>query len=709
MPARMCRFARFTLLIAGVCMVLEGAERPGPVYTDAAYGGETVSLENPAMRLQVYKRISGWGWVEIGVPGGEPIAVLDHFGEADPVVSGRSIPVRIEAQSYRVEKGDFGQRITFPVQLVWYQTVAKSPWAVSALASPALEGTVSITLAPQAPVAKLVYDLKPLTTLGARYLRGPWLKVGSGTFGTAKTDGILPGVEWLWGDEWSSGTDWFQHPEALRVVPHPFKVAAPVMALSYHGTGIGLAWNPNARVMGDKRYLQPVYASPNFIDRANNHLMGLTLPSVAWGMEENTAPVHSTKPGPAPMEFRPGSPIRIEAEIFLVKGNSQDVIEDWVKRHGLPEPPSPRYPLADALERLARSYNTVLWHEGKGWGKTADQASPHPPLFLERYAKEGRDRATAQGLTEKLAWGRRQLESGRVKGTGRSGLRAMSLWPREVQYAYGRELLSHQRGDGSFGFDPEGRHKRDLFYLYPDSIYKPLGVKGDTALDLSVQPAGELLILARLTGEEQFRAAARKALDYCLPMERPEGGDWWETPLHSPNLLAAGHAAVAYFLGYQAFNDLRYRERAIHWLRALLPFTHLWQPEEVTEMYNTKPCLNSTLWYLSSWVNNHVQWEVLVSLAQASELGIDWAKVDPEIDWHRYQTGITIAALRWMADHNDPAHKAKPPTKEVDLVKRGILDGYFYDVHDAVAGDYKGALIEPYSIGVNLAAILERQ
>ena len=34
-----------------------------------------------------------------------------------------------------------------------------------------------------------------------------------------------------------------------------------------------------------------------------------------------------------------------------------------------------------------------------------------------------------------------------------------------------------------------------------------------------------------------------------MPMRRPEGGDFWETPLHSPNLLAAGHAANA--IGYQ--------------------------------------------------------------------------------------------------------------------------------------------------------------
>jgi len=40
------------------------------------------------------------------------------------------------------------------------------------------------------------------------YFRGPWLKVGAGSFAAAKTDGIFPGVHWIVGDEWSSGTDW---------------------------------------------------------------------------------------------------------------------------------------------------------------------------------------------------------------------------------------------------------------------------------------------------------------------------------------------------------------------------------------------------------------------------------------------------------------------------------------------------------------------
>jgi hypothetical protein len=136
-------------------------------------------------------------------------------------------------------------------------------------------------------------------------------------------------------------------------------------------------------------------------------------------------------------------------------------------------------------------------------------------------------------------------------------------------------------------------------------------------------------------------------------MQRPEGGDFWEAPLHSPNPLAAGHATNAYYLGHRAFGDERYRARAIHWIRSLLPFTRLWQPLQNEMAYNTKPCLCASDWYFANWVRDHVQWEVLETFAQSRRLGIDWGAIDPEIDWHRYQEGITVAALCWMIDHRE--------------------------------------------------------
>ena len=120
---------------------------------------------------------------------------------------------------------------------------------------------------------------------------------------------------------------------------------------------------------------------------------------------------------------------------------------------------------------------------------------------------------------------------------------------KEEQLKYGRELLSYQREDGSFPFDPDGRHYVKDDFVVAREYLEPMGLSMDTALDLSITPVTDLLLLAEATGEEAFRDAAHKALEYCMPLTRPEGGDFWETPLHSPNLYAAGHAAIAYELG----------------------------------------------------------------------------------------------------------------------------------------------------------------
>ena len=216
-----------------------------------------------------------------------------------------------------------------------------------------------------------------------------------------------------------------------------------------------------------------------------------------------------------------------------------------------------------------------------------------------------------------------------------------------------------------------------------------------------------LIVIGQTTGEQKFIQAARKTLDFAMKFNRPDGNDWWETPLYSPNLLAAGNAAIAYALGYKEFSDERYLERARHWIRCVIPFTHLWEPEGLPMIYNTKPCFNSTNWFLSDWVSRHVQWEVLAVFATSGELGIDWAKLDPEVDWNRYHRGITTAVLRWMIDHNDPEWMLKsgfPP----ELIVDGTWDAGFADAFDPVSNIYKGGPIRPEAITKNILLLLEK-
>ncbi|MCE5258050.1 MAG: hypothetical protein LLG44_03205, partial [Chloroflexi bacterium] len=664
----------------------------------AAYGGETVVLENAHIRLEVHKRVTGWGWGELFLPGpsGKPerlYAVIEHLAEA--WVEGQPYPMRLEAKEYTLAESPEGKQLTFAVKM---QEVEPPDSAYNGI-SP-LTGTITLSLAADDALIRYTMELEPQFQIRLRRIRGLWLRMGADSFGAAKDDAIFPGIEWLLGKEWSSGTDWFEHPQALRMAPHPHKVAFPLMAVSYGGFGIGLAWDNSSQAMSDAvrlRCPQPVFAVPNFIDRRDQSLLGIMWPSARWGMSENALAAE-----PA-IKVRKGLKLELKAEISAVKGKSLDVVCDWVRRHGMPEPGKPRYEWYDALNRIARAYNSNLWIEGQGWGFRGT-GSPVVPEFVSWYAEHGSEVATAEGLRAKIAWVKAQKLEPQPKRDPLSQPHSLILAKPEQAREIAEALLALQTPEGDFPFDPQGRHHTNLIDWA--AFWRPLGQPGDSCLDLVTAPAMALLIAADKFKEPQYLAAARKALDLGMKWDRPEGGDWWETPLYSPNLLAAGNAAIAYCLGFRATGDERYRARAIHFIRSLLPFTHLWQPPDIEMMYNTKPCLNSTCWYLSDWVSKHVEWEVLRVFHQSKMMDIDWATIDPGIDWVTYQRGVTTAVQRWMVDHKDPAWLFSAEFSQ-DLISGGAWDTLFADTFDPVHNCYGGGPIMPELIGENVRIVLE--
>jgi hypothetical protein len=644
-----------------------------PEFRDATYSGETIAIENDLLLLEVHRRTTGWGWGEVYPKHGStnrPFAVIEHMGEAD--VEGYDHPLRMEASEYERED----RMLAFDLKL--------NTSSCSQGGEPPLTGRLELSLSAEEPCLDYSLRVVPQTQIHLRSLRGIWLRVGAGSFGSEKHDAILPGVEWLFGDEWSSGTDFFEHPEALRVAPHPHKVGFPLIAISHRGTGLGLSWNPNQSALSHTtriRMPQPIFASPNFIDRRSEHLMGLMYPSARWGLKEN-----ALKADP-PITVLKGLSLDLDARITVVPGKSLDVVLDWIGRHGLPDPGGRRYRWKDALERIAEAYNTNLWTEGEGWGLPG-KTSTRVPEAVRSYVERGGNPELLDQLRSKIEWAK-----DRPKGRQKTSSRRDNA----------DELLSLQTPEGDFPYDPKDRHRTGLSERA--ELWRPLGQPGDSAVDLVATAAKDLILAGEELQEDRYLRAARRALDFALKFERPEGGDWWETPLRSPNLLAAGDAAVAYYMGYRVFRKEAYLERARHWIRCLLPFTHLWEPPDMAMIYNTKPCLSSTSWFLSDWTAKHVQWEVLSVFARSRELGIDWSEVDPEVDWGRYQEGVTTAVLRWMIDHEDAEwmFRSEFPSEQVE---DGEWDGCFCDTFDPVSGTYGGAPIVPEAIVSNILMIL---
>ncbi len=663
-----------------------------PRFRHGAYGNEYIELKNDKIRLIMFKRLNGWGWGELYTPSGKFMAVLEHLGEV--MLRDQDIPVRLEADSVHTKEGPEGKSLIFKVSSTVVRDKLKGTsfekWMLYPLEKPCITGEVTLTVTPDEPLIYMKYRLEGTANYYVRYIRGPWLRVGEESFGTEKTDAIFPGVEWLVGNEWSSGSDWFKYPWSERFVPHPNKVSIPLMALSHDGVGIGLAWEPNQTVTRWFNFRtqrpQPVFAAPNFIDRMNNSLMGIMIPDASGEGQEN-------KPyADIPLELRVGQMIDFDAELWLSDGNSLDVVIDWVRRHGLPEPPEPRWPFKETLDRIAGAYNSNLWVEGKGF-----RGSAHVPAFLERYVNENPDTECAGELKRKIEWCHSQT-SGNKKAADTNA----------VLIEQGNALLEYQREDGSFYFDPDGRHYVKDDFKVATSFIEPMGHAGDTALDLCMTPVPTLLDIASKTGRREYGDAAKKALEYCINMIRPEGGDYWETPLHAPNLYAAGHAAIAYYLGYLAFGEERYKERAIYWIRSLIPFTHLWDTADIPMMYNTKPCLCSSDWYFANWIRDHVQWEVLSVFSVSANHGIDWNEVDPEINWNRYLKGITVAVTRWMHTSEDNGWRPHNLPDTYIPFRNGEFDYCFADTHNSTTGNYGGAFIGPELVAENIYTIIDR-
>ena len=697
-----------------------------PKYKKASYSGEYAIQENGKIRLVWYKRLSGWGFCEIYNPEGKLMGVLDYLGEV--LVRDQEIPMRIEASEYTMVESPKGIEMIFQVKSMVVQSLLEgtsfAPWMHYPFTGPVLEGEVIVTLPKNSSAVRYSMRLKAKENMYLRYLRGPWLKVGCGSFGAERTDAIFPGIDWVKGAEWSSGNDWFRYPWSEKYAPFINKVSIPCMCISHEGDAIGISWDPNmwaSRWFNYKAHsLQPVFAVPDFIDRDDNSLLGLMLPQAEGLKDENQIYAEP------PMEVHLDQQFRIDAEISICKGNSADWIAEYVARKGLPEIPGmdDRTTYENILKKIAFHYNTNLWSDEKGFGyPQRNSYSFGVPGCLRRFISDFPDDPSVPGLKEKIAvcdskTGRVPVNNEPEQPDGEAAKAAeldRILKRTSDLIIQADNIIKDQREDGTFRFEPDGRHYRKDDFTVARVFAEPMGHADDTALDMNVLPAISLLnIAAELNrysgyGEESGRIAkaALRAIDACDGDIRPEGGDFWETPLHAANLFAAGHAAIACELAYRYSGEEKYRGKAIYWIRTLLPFTHLWEPDGMPMLYNTKPCLCSSDWYFANWVRDHVQWEVLAVFAQSASEKINWAEVDREIDWERFHRGITLAAARWMVDHTREKWMPHNIPETYDDYAKGAFDGCFPDTHNSATGNYGGMFIFPSAISDNIFAILD--
>jgi hypothetical protein len=390
--------------------------------------------------------------------------------------------------------------------------------------------------------------------------------------------GLFAGLEYLAKGEHSSSTLDIETEEHIRFAPDPRKVTMPLMAFVTDRALAAMTWREMS--------LQPVFATPNFLDGPEGHRASLRGKNIA-----------------CTILVRPSGPI-------------EDAILWAAQRRGLPPLPTPPRSRQAELDLCQATLSGPPLKTAEGWGHCAEASWTRQP-----YADEASTvwRLTGQipSLPRLVPGGAHIVNDSIYFLTGRT-----REWL-DMRAAGARGIMAEQKPDGSFRYD--GKYRRGHFE--------------DTASGYCASRAVELLEHARFTGDAASLQAGVKALEFMKHFRDPRGAQTWECPLHTPDILAAAYLVHAYVRGYELTGQRDDLDRARAWALTGLPFVYQWS-DEPTMAYATIAVFGATGWRAPNWMGLPVQWCGYVYADALTML----APLDQALDWKRVATGILITA-----------------------------------------------------------------
>jgi CARDB len=649
-------------------------------------------LENEHLKIEFAGRGPGYSyarvlarqsteWIQLGILKPLMRVIMEsNYGDLD-----WEIPLRSEKQVTEASNKD---------RILILRTAAgtRDPDGV------AWEASLKITLEPNRPVARLSYEWTAQAERRVKALWGPNLYVGEGTSGDAKTWGLFPGLEYLYGAEPSSNPRDFAPPLDDRRTPHPNKITVPLMAITVgpgsrpfsKGLGrfftpdslkdlaqanslaappasavpssdltLGLTWDPLQKWDGQHAFPSARFSSPNLDEGMNNHRIGLFVPSVTDFVRENSDRADKSYLMTAQKK------LSLNANLVVAQGSVTTALREWYRETGgIPEPgPWPRT-FEEELKICRAGFLKTVWDENNekwrhciGWGPS------HAPGFAALLWMEAR--VTTDVESSRQSRDRVELAARNMLRDGGPGLFTTPAnchilrWEFPFLFGYLPEampeieatikgVIALQHSDGGWRHRPANEQQTEL------------GQADDSVLGTCSPHAAALLRYARITGDTTAIEAGERSLHFMERFRVPRGGQTWECPMYEPDILAAAWAIAAYLDGYRITGNPRWLHDAVYWAETGLPFIYQWTlPQRPMMLGATIPVFGSTF-YTHSWLAMPVQWCGLVYAYHLQHLAEELAakKLDEtesplpiavgltQQDWKRVVELITVSAMR---------------------------------------------------------------
>lgn len=372
------------------------------------------------------------------------------------------------------------------------------------------------------------------------------------------THALFPGLQYLEANESYTATQFVGPKLADQHIPHPYRIAVPLMAVETMEGIIGMSWDP-------LQQWAPGHPLPCAQFEPDEGLMTIFAPSIPDYVDENHE--YAT----TPYTLKPGQKMTLKMSFFTESGKKiTDVIPDYLASHPI-KSVLDSGDVEKTVDTCFKAYAGTLY--ANGWKSHIGAHLPHVPnpvyaslVLGESLRKSSPDLARKCNIDPAT-----QLTQ--YTGTPLD-------WFTEGAHAAADAAIAKQSPDGGFPYTVTAEMSKRIqgFKSMSGVDATTLGTVGETNSGLIARDLGGILDQAVRTGAKKYVDAGLLGLAKLNTFTVPRGAQTWEVHAHTPDVYAAALCVNANLASYHLTGDKKYLDYAGFWVRTGLPFIYTWVP-----------------------------------------------------------------------------------------------------------------------------------